>query len=333
MLDVKVEIPDSQVGRFGALFSVEPLLREKGVRLSRDLQSAQILWIEDKILRERETQLGADLQTPTIVHEHCDSASLGGDWIRLALTRPNVLAVTKEHTLRNASLHNGPHVRNRVHLTFLTESAAARTPSVQLDLSSLSKIRTIHPVSRSPQFRNVRNQQYRPFAARQTEVCFAGGLRYDIEQIAEHRRKAIEEILALGGQRKVLVGTGAALERRTYYDVLSGSKIFVSPYGYGEFSWKDYEALFCGCILIKPECDYVRTYGFDIFDSSRHYVKCAPDLSDLRTVIEMVLDDLPRYEAMSFDAHREIVEAVGDEALATDVAAFLHELAHSAGLS
>ena len=38
-----------------------------------------------------------------------------------------------------------------------------------------------------------------------------------------------------------------------YYREMCGSRICVSPFGYGEICWRDFEAILCGCLLIKPD--------------------------------------------------------------------------------
>jgi spore maturation protein CgeB len=61
---------------------------------------------------------------------------------------------------------------------------------------------------------------------------------------------------------------------------LAQSRICFSPYGYGEVCWRDYEAIMCGALLVKPDMAHVQTDP-DIFVPYETYVPVAWDFSDL----------------------------------------------------
>jgi Glycosyl transferases group 1 len=68
--------------------------------------------------------------------------------------------------------------------------------------------------------------------------------------------------------------------REEYYREMSDSKICVSPFGYGEICWRDFEAILCGCLIIKPDMNHIETTP-DIFRPYRTYVPVRWDYSDL----------------------------------------------------
>ena len=37
------------------------------------------------------------------------------------------------------------------------------------------------------------------------------------------------------------------------------SRICISPFGYGEICWRDFEAILCGCLVVKPDMSHVET--------------------------------------------------------------------------
>jgi hypothetical protein len=65
-----------------------------------------------------------------------------------------------------------------------------------------------------------------------------------------------------------------------YYDELNRSRICVSPLGYGELCWRDFEAILCGCLVIKPDVSHLRTEP-NIFVPHETYVPVQWDYSDL----------------------------------------------------
>ncbi len=73
-----------------------------------------------------------------------------------------------------------------------------------------------------------------------------------------------------------------------YYREMLGSKICVSPLGYGEVCYRDYEAVIFGCLLIKPVMSHAEVYP-DIFRPYETYVPVAWDYSDLEEKINYYL--------------------------------------------
>jgi hypothetical protein len=65
-----------------------------------------------------------------------------------------------------------------------------------------------------------------------------------------------------------------------YYEEMLCSKIYISPFGYGEICWRDFEAVLCGCLLIKPDMGHIKTNP-DIFQPGITYIPVRWDFSDL----------------------------------------------------
>ena len=65
-----------------------------------------------------------------------------------------------------------------------------------------------------------------------------------------------------------------------YYLEMQSSRVCISPFGYGEICWRDFEAVLCGCLLVKPDMGHVETSP-DIFKPYQTYVPVRWDFSDL----------------------------------------------------
>jgi len=74
--------------------------------------------------------------------------------------------------------------------------------------------------------------------------------------------------------------TSESVSNSKYMRELAQSRICFSPYGYGEVCWRDYEAIMCGALLVKPDMAHVQTDP-DIFVPYETYVPVAWDFSDL----------------------------------------------------
>jgi hypothetical protein len=94
------------------------------------------------------------------------------------------------------------------------------------------------------------------------------------------RQPALDALQPLAGACRVLAPE-SRVPREEYYAEMRRSRICVSPFGYGEVCWRDFEAVLCGCLLVKPDMGHVRTYP-NLFVSGVTYVPVRWDYADLR---------------------------------------------------
>jgi hypothetical protein len=91
------------------------------------------------------------------------------------------------------------------------------------------------------------------------------------------RGEALAAAQRISGFHVVLSGR---ISRKEYIQELSSSKICFSPFGYGEVCWRDYEAVMCGSLLVKPDMAHMETHP-NIFRPFETYVPVRWDLADL----------------------------------------------------
>ena len=93
------------------------------------------------------------------------------------------------------------------------------------------------------------------------------------------RNAALERMEAMADRFRILAPRDRVTQEK-YYEEMLRSKICVSPFGFGEICWRDFEAILCGCLLVKPDMTHVRSQP-DIFLPDITYVPVRPDYSDL----------------------------------------------------
>jgi hypothetical protein len=92
------------------------------------------------------------------------------------------------------------------------------------------------------------------------------------------RQEAAEAVQRL--RSRLNVTDVSSVPKRQYLAELYSSKTCFSPFGYGEVCWRDFEAMSCGALLIKPDMSHLklRNNPFKPFET---YVPVKWDLSDL----------------------------------------------------
>lgn len=103
------------------------------------------------------------------------------------------------------------------------------------------------------------------------------------------------------------------LSRREYFKEMARCRVVFSPFGWGEVCYRDYEAVACGCALLKPRMDHVATEP-DIYRADETCLACEWDNSDVTQRIEEALDNIKttqRIAQQAREVYREYLEGGG----------------------
>ena len=104
-----------------------------------------------------------------------------------------------------------------------------------------------------------------------------GGMGANRSWYEKMRTQAFERVRGLQG---VTVTPQTPVGKRAYMREMGQSRICFSPFGYGEVCWRDYEAVFSGALLLKPDMSHMRTDP-DVFVPNETYVPLRWDFTDL----------------------------------------------------
>jgi hypothetical protein len=122
-----------------------------------------------------------------------------------------------------------------------------------------------------------------------------------------HLRKDVTpKLQTLTPKYKVLMPIKRVPQKEYYREMLS-SKICISPFGYGEICWRDFEAILCRCLLIKPDMAHIRTSP-DIFVPNQSYVPVKWDFSDLNDKCAYYLEHDDERERIVEHAYRIVAD-------------------------
>ena len=102
-------------------------------------------------------------------------------------------------------------------------------------------------------YKNKYQTEVLPLSKRKYDVVFMGTTQYD-EKITKHRLdviKNIEEVCIKNNLKYYTSNT--PIKYSKYMNILNNTKIFISPYGWGEFSLKEYECICYGAHILKPK--------------------------------------------------------------------------------
>jgi hypothetical protein len=117
-----------------------------------------------------------------------------------------------------------------------------------------------------------------PWSLRPIDMHARVGLGEPGSPYRYHRHAALAGAQLLA--RDFRVCAGARVSRAAYLRELFCSKLVLSPFGYGEVCFRDFEVTCAGALLLKPSMEHLRTNP-DIYEPHVTYVPLRWDLADL----------------------------------------------------
>lgn len=337
MIRVSIETQDIYRYRLKPIVDLRQRFLDDGVLVGFDLKNPDIRIVhQDIAVAELEQSSDGRLPTPTIVDERVDGGQIiNNTRVRSALAHADVKFWLKRNTFRDYQLNNGKFLAGRYHYRLLNElpefhiHAAEDGAEMLVTPEMASKIRLL-PTVTIDKFTAFRDQTIDWGYRRPIDVMFAGLVDYEVRgsdfwdgRFAEaqaatvtgveslpdlHRRAAVRHLTSIRHLR-ILIGQNRVLQAGPYLSAMINSSISVSPWGFGEYGYRDYESILAGCVLVKPMTDHIETFAPDIYQAGKYYVPCRLDFSDLPQVIESIMSDRSRAIDMARRAREDMLAA------------------------
>lgn len=110
------------------------------------------------------------------------------------------------------------------------------------------------------------------------------GLKDQLEWYGQYRMAAVESLQPLASDYNLAVSGEFAgqnvISSRQYFQEIQRSRIAFCPFGWGETTWRDYEAICYDCLLVKPDMSHIDTQP-NIFIPYETYVPVRWDFQDV----------------------------------------------------
>ncbi|WP_051189374.1 hypothetical protein [Daejeonella oryzae] len=129
-------------------------------------------------------------------------------------------------------------------------------------------------------------------AKRNLDVAFRGTTAYKNNIEVSLQRNKIITIL---NDIDLKIAQGRRITKAKYFKELQSAKISLSPFGFGEICYRDFETFIAGAILVKPSLDHLTTYP-NVFIPNETYIPVSWDLTDLQEKIEDISINYNQYK-------------------------------------
>lgn len=138
------------------------------------------------------------------------------------------------------------------------------------------------------------------------------------------RKPVVEKLRAMASRIRVLTPE-QAVPPDQYYAELRSAHVCVSPFGSGEVCWRDFEAIICKSLLLKPEMSHIATEP-DIYRPGETYVPFRWDFSDLEEKCLYYLEHEDERQRIVERAYAELSEYYGSMRVLDKIGAMLTDL-------
>lgn len=99
-------------------------------------------------------------------------------------------------------------------------------------------------------------------------------------------------------------------KQKDYYKILNKSRIVISPFGWGEICFRDYEAIYSKALLFKPDVSHLDD-PFNIFEPFETYIPLKWDMSDLAEKIDYYYSNQNEYTRITNNALSRMKKSIG----------------------
>ncbi len=143
------------------------------------------------------------------------------------------------------------------------------------------------------------------------------------EWYQQYREFSCEIVEQMGARRSVT--RSERVKRRQYIFELRDSRIVFSPFGWGELCFRDYEAVCCGSLLIKPSMAHLKTSPH-IFVDNQMYVPTQWNLSDFPQLCDEYLSNPEAAQRIATNAQDALHDYFENDGFVKDMQRILSEL-------
>lgn len=118
-----------------------------------------------------------------------------------------------------------------------------------------------------------------PQRERSNDISYRASSQYGRNTVSYQRLQVEKRLNGIASPEK--------LGRFAFYRELRNSRIVISPFGWGEICYRDFEAIIAGATLVKPNCEHLETWP-DMYLSNDTYLPFSWDFSDFHAVLASV---------------------------------------------
>jgi len=321
---------------------LEPLLRPKVLSILQDHKIHIVESRPDVILYHtykagpEHKRVLQEKNIPILILERIASARILS---RSYIGQDNVKGILKSTIYRDLNIENTPYMvdhenypdrdfKNNYHTKLIFDSFNKDyiylTPQPALDDSELKKVKLWYNFCSYEMMHKFMNHKKSTSNKRKVDISFYGTTTYGPRSLAitTHRQRCIKKLKKINGNVDQYSGRKP---KDQYISSLINSKIGISPWGLGEKCYRDFEAIFSGSILVKPDTSFVLDWMDTYNLKNKLYIPCEIDFSDLQEKVDYIKTNWIELDEFRLNAFKYCKTFSEDEKIALHIISVLNK--------
>ena len=145
---------------------------------------------------------------------------------------------------------------------------------------------------------------------RELDLTFRGRMNHDVTNLISLQRNKVHAVIS---NLQWNISKGTKIDRSAYLKELRNSRVSISPFGFGEICYRDFETFISGSLLIKPAMEHISTYP-DLFKPNETYVPVTWDVADLGETLDRILGNFADYKDIAANGQEQYLKTVNNSA-------------------
>ena len=151
----------------------------------------------------------------------------------------------------------------------------------------------------------------KPLIERQKRTWFLGENKDHI--INDYHRELLTKVIRQYNKKQKFTNYEyKSISYKKYNELLKETAVVPSPFGLGEICYRDFEILFSGCVMIKPNMNHLKTWP-NIYRPMETYIPCKWDFSDLEEKINWVFKNISKAQEIASSGQKLVADVLQKE--------------------
>ena len=268
---------------FDLLLSQPNIFEKYGVQLVETIKESNL------IVANRMDCFFTHSKRPVIICSRYDSSSLGSSYWNYS--DPLVKAVFTDYLPRDKEHLKNETIKKRYHYKILHDLYGSdykideQLKDIDKYLYKIRQVSWFIPYTHLSLNKHMKFCSENRYKMEKDIDIFCVFHSHDKDSMLAEHRKNIQNIVK--GMKDLKVVYGNNLDQNEYHEKLLRSKICIAPWGLGERIAVDQKGILAGCIVLKPDTDFLLTFP-DLYNE-KYYVKFNQDLSNMEEVCRNTL--------------------------------------------
>lgn len=245
---------------------------------------------------------------------------------------PEIDLYLKKQLLKDKASYTKPLYCDRLYTDFYNReyNISDETPyqSKPLDISLSNKVHLSwnlglgdYAGDRLPRYLRYLRRYYLPVVypkrltyvdgPRNIDVLCRGNKYYAHKTISFHRQRFIDII---GSMKKLNVALHGFVDQSEYIKEIMNSKMVISPFGWGEICYKDFETWIYGSVLVKPDVSHMETWP-DFYKPGETYIPIDWNFGNLEKSIYKLIENKELRMRLAVTGQETYAEMLSDEGM------------------